>query len=107
MSSQLAARADQGLLTILAVVLVLVASGGALAQSQQVVPWRCNATGDDVCHFTIYLASGGVRNFTMRAGEHDLIPNVWPGLDAYCARLNAVPDANTCQRRQVRRDLNQ
>ncbi len=107
MNSQQAAQAHHGLLTVLAVVLGLLAPATALTQNQEVVPWRCSATGDDVCHFTIYLTSGGFRNFTMRAGEQDLIPNVWPGRDTYCARLNAVPDASTCQRRQIRRDLNQ
>lgn len=50
------------------------------------------------CHFRVLYNGGGSgsTNFTMRAGEEELIPNVTYGKDSYCVCIDTPVPANWC-----------
>lgn len=75
------------------------------AQQQETVPFGCDARAPDYCSFSLFYSSGGIRNFTMRAGERDRISGVVPGRDTYCVSINNPPQQG-CARRVVNRTYN-
>lgn len=76
-----------------------VFGGPALAAN---ATFACGAQGNDTCYFSVYYASGGVRNFTMKAGEQDAISGISIGLDKYCVTVEqGVPNEDTCSKKTV------
>lgn len=62
-------------------------------------PFGCDAPGRRVCYFSIQFASGGVRNFNLRAGEKTLEYGLTPGADRYQMSLDLpnLGDVNRCR----------
>lgn len=77
--------------------LIGVAAESALGQ-QETVRFGCDVGGNDTCYFSIRDASGGTRNFRMRARERDNISGVFPEQDMYMVSINQSPpnDPNNC-----------
>jgi hypothetical protein len=63
--------------------------------------FSCDSIKTGTCYFTLFYKAGGIRNFTLKAGESDLIP-IKGNDDTFCLDTTGVPKEKTCNRKPVK-----
>jgi hypothetical protein len=83
-------------------ILAIACVSGALAVpalAQGSVQWGCDAPVGKTCYFSIQLATGGTRSFSLPSGRKMTVSGVTPGQDRYLVSIDApnMGDINRCR----------